>query len=107
VLPPAKPPIIHTTTTTTTNMGSPSGSSPRVDLARPLPVQHSTIEKDLHSEELSQFKKAVADWAVGAGFNVMMKKSDKYVLLSHLSTTELSAHRTPTAIGSARSLYVR
>ena len=62
-------------------MGSPSGSSSRVDLARPPPVQYSTIQKDLHFEELSQFKKAVADWAVGAGFNVMTKKSDKYVLL--------------------------
>jgi len=92
------PPNIHTTsTTTTTTMDSPSGSSSRVDRARPPPIQYS-IEKDYHLEEHSH--------SCGAGFNVMTKKSDRYVL-SHLSATELSARRTPMAIGSERSLCAR
>lgn len=44
----------------------------------PPSVQYSTIEKDYHFEELPQFKQAV-----GTGFNVMTKNSDKY-RLTHL-----------------------
>jgi hypothetical protein len=49
----------------------------RVDLARPQPVRYTSVERGACFEKLSQFKQAVADWAVGAGFNVLTKKSDK------------------------------
>jgi hypothetical protein len=75
-------------------------------LANHPPVQYSAIAQDYRCEELSQFKEEVVDWAVGAGFNVMAMKSDKYVL-SHLSARKLSAHRAPTMISSVRSSYVQ
>jgi len=71
---------------------SKSGTSPAC-----LVLHH---REGVHSEELSQFKKAVADWAVGAGFSVMTKKSDKYVLLSHLSTMKFSIERSQNSHGA-------
>jgi hypothetical protein len=57
--------------------GSEVAANSRVNLSHPQPIRYTTIEKDTRFETLQQFKQAVADWAVGAGFNVFAQKCDK------------------------------
>jgi hypothetical protein len=65
----------------------------RVDLGRSQPVQHTSAERGAFSAEISQFKRAVADWAVGAGFSVLTKKGGKKQHTTH-QLREGSADKT-------------